>query len=166
MGCGQSSSSSSTVQPLPVRQVNHTDVTAVNDLIQERGTKKDKIDINYTLRLSGDLDEDKQFISKAKVHEFQSFKKLEISAINRFTEDERKDLNELFEYATPIEPNFLKYLVLDGGDALLMLFIDALKYTLNTVTEEVYLKDFSIDESTLGKLLENTYKTKKLSLVD
>ena len=84
--------------------------------------------------------------------------------MNSFTEKERANLGEFFDGTTPVVPNFLRFLYLDGGNEMLLLFIDKLVYTLNVVTEEVRISNFSIDESTLCKVFEASCKVKRLSL--
>eukprot|EP00345_Euplotes_harpa_P003311 CAMPEP_0168319894 /NCGR_PEP_ID=MMETSP0213-20121227/1324_1 /TAXON_ID=151035 /ORGANISM="Euplotes harpa, Strain FSP1.4" /LENGTH=102 /DNA_ID=CAMNT_0008321195 /DNA_START=64 /DNA_END=372 /DNA_ORIENTATION=- len=101
--------------------------------------------MRYTLTISGDSENDKKFIEAVKDQEFPSFKK---------TEQERNVLGEFFNFTTPVQPNYLKYLVLDGNGDILLLFIEKLKYTLIAVTDEVYIANFTIDESTFCKLIE------------
>lgn len=103
-------------------------------------------------------------LEKCKAYEFPSFNKLEVTHMNSFTEKERAGLGEFFDGTTPVVPNFLRFLYLDGGNEMLLLFIDKLVYTLNVVTEEIRITNFSIDESTLCKVFEASCKVKRLSL--
>ena len=118
------------------------------------------------LLLSGDSENDKNFINAIKEQEFPSFKKLEISNMKLFSAQEREVLGEFFHYTTPIAPNYLKYINLEGGEEMLLVFIDNLKYTLSVVTEEVYITNFVIDESTFCKLIESLFLVKRLAIVN
>ena len=151
---------------LPERQMKLEDIDAVNDALKELDEDAGEVTINSTITLSGESEKDKSFISKVKDHEFRSFKKLEVFRMDKFIPDERRQLNEFFEYATPIEPNFLYYIMLEGNNELLMLYIDKLRYTLHTVKNEAYFLTFIIDESTLAKLFECSNSVKRLALID
>ena len=49
---------------------------------------------------------------------------------------------------------------------MLLVFIDNLKYTLSVVTEEIYITNFVIDESTFCKLIESLFLVKRLAIVN
>ena len=83
-----------------------------------------------------------------------------------FSTQERDILGEFFHYTTPIAPNYLKYLYLDGDGEILLLFIETLRYTLSVVTEEIYITNFVIDESTFCRLLESLYLVKRLAIIN
>lgn len=48
----------------------------------------------------------------------------------------------------------------------MILYIDKLIYTLQVVTQEIYITDFSIDESSLCKIFEYSPNVRKISLVN
>ena len=84
--------------------------------------------------------------------------------MNNLAEEERKDLNEVFSGTTPVPPNTLQELELDGNWDIMILYIDKLIYTLEVVTDMIKIQNFTIDESSLAKIFEYSSETKKLAL--
>ena len=76
--------------------------------------------------------------------------------INHIKGNNRESLNEFFHGTTPVPPNYLEELKLVGGGELLILYIDKLVHTLEVVRSTIEIEDFTMDESTLGKLLEGS----------
>lgn len=105
-------------------------------------------------------------IEKCSNKELPTFKKLWIKNTIKLASNERQFTNEFFNGSTPVPPNYLEEFHLEGCGDMLLLYIDKLVYTVNVVTTKITIENFTIDESTFSKFLENAYQVKQLHFIN
>ncbi|CAI2377260.1 unnamed protein product [Moneuplotes crassus] len=171
MGCGSSSGTSPvTVSPLtekvlPLREQSKEEITELERLCKELLEMK-KVKFNFDFEITLDMKEDnhKKFIEQTSDKEFPSFGKLVLKNVGKLSPDERGYFNEFLHGTTPVLPNYMEHFVFQGNETMVMYFIDKLIHTLEVVSQSISISDFVIDEASLSRIFDASYKVCRLKL--
>lgn len=122
----------------------------------------DTLCFGVSMEINPDREEDKEAIREMKRAKMPPFRRLNILTMEKFTEEEKLEINEFFEN---VAPKRIKYLTLNTGSHAfddLDIYIDSLCPLLECVTEEIFLHAFTMSPETLSRLISSSHQAKRL----